>query len=87
MSKKNKPFVGYTSEEIFASEARLYFVQVGEEILEAEGQCLFMKKNATSYYNKILREILNQFYNGSTAQRNKAASLLLNFKISPLRVH
>jgi hypothetical protein len=87
MSKNKGPFVSYTSEQIFSYEAMLYVIQIGRDILEVDGELFFIKKNANSYYNKILKEILIDYHEGNLKERNRAKNILLNFKILPLRIH
>lgn len=86
MSSKS-PFAGYTSEEIMAFEAITYVLQVGSEIFNKRGKWGFTKKSANIYYNRVLRELLNQLKNGDKKQRKNAERILLSLKILPLRIH
>lgn len=86
MQKKKGPFVNYTPEQIFLSESVLYIIQVGPEVFEVNGQWFFAKKSATTYYNRIIKELLNQLHNGTNKQKNRAKKLLTDVKIVPLRM-
>ena len=86
MSKKS-PFIGYTVDEIFASEACTYVIQVGASIYAKDGIFVFNKKESTNHYNKILKELVHQFNNGNKKQRKNAQYILTHFKVLPLRIH
>jgi hypothetical protein len=85
--KRKDPFVNYTTEQVFASEALLYVIQVGADVFEVEGQWFFVKKAATVYYNKILRELMKDIYKGTTKEQKRAKKILGTLKIVPLRMH
>lgn len=86
MSKKS-PFIGYSSEQVMAIEATTYVLQVGSEIFNTNGKWVFTKKSAYIYYNKILRELLDQLRNGNNKQRKNAERVLQGLKVLPLRIH
>lgn len=85
--KKKDPFVNYTTEQIFASEALLYVIHVGDDVLTVDGQWFFVKKAATVYYNKVLKAIMKDVYEGNSKQQKKAKKLLATLQILPLRMH
>lgn len=85
--KRKDPFVNYTTEQIFASEAMLYVIHVGQDVFVVDGQWFFVKKAATSYYNKILRAIMRDIYKGTVKEQKKAKKLLGTLKMVPLRMH
>lgn len=84
---KNNPFVGYTVEEIFASEAVTYVIQMGLDVFHVKGKFVFNKKSAVTYYNKILNESVFQLSNGDKRQKANARLILSTLKIMPLRIH
>ncbi len=87
MPKEKNPFITYTVEEVMASEASAYVIQVGSEVFSVNGKWIFNKKSARIYYGKILRDILDQMQNGNKKERNNAQKVLENFKVLPLRLH
>lgn len=86
-TKKKDPFVNYTTEQIFASEAMLYVIHVGDDVLTVDGQWFFVKKSATAYYNKVLKAIMKDVYEGNPKQQKKARKLLTTLQILPFRMH
>lgn len=86
MPKKND-FIGYTAEEIMASEAVNYIIQIDKNLFKIRGRWLFSKKSAYVYYSKIVRELLYQIGNGSEIQKFRAEKDLSALKIMPFRVH
>ena len=87
MNKEKNPFVSYTIEEIFASEATTYVIQVGADLFGVKGRRIFTKVSAVRYYNKILKELCDQLKNGDAAQKENAKRVLADLKVLPLRVH
>lgn len=87
MTKKKSPFVNYTEEEVFASEFATYFIQVGSDVFNLDGRWVFSKKSASIYYNKILRQLLDDMINGEERDRKNAERVLLNLKVVPLKLH
>jgi hypothetical protein len=87
MPKEKSPFVGYTTEEVLASEAVTYIIQVGSDIFEARGTWFFTKKTARIHYGKILRAVLEQLNRGTKKEKEDAKRVLNNLKILPLRLH
>lgn len=81
------PFVNYTTEEVLASEAVTYIIQVGTELFNINGRWVFSKKSAAIYHNKILRELSMQLNSGNKRDRDRAQKALAGLKILPLRVH
>lgn len=86
MSKKS-PFGNYTVEQVFASEAVTYIVQMDYGLFVANGKWIFDKKSASRYYNKILKELVGQIHGNDERQKRSAKRTLLSLKIVPLRVH
>lgn len=82
-----RPFVGYTAEEVMAFEAVTYILQVGSDVFDIKGKLVFTKKGAQIYYNKVLRELLDQIKNGTKKQKKNAMRALLGLKVLPLRIH
>jgi hypothetical protein len=87
MPKKKGPFKNYTVDEVMASEAAAFVIQVGSDVFHVNGRWVFNKRSAVVYYNKILRTILDQMHNGTKRERKDAKRVLENFKILPLRLH
>jgi len=87
MPKKKSPFINYTVDEVMASEASTFVIQVGSDVFHVNGRWVFNKRSAVVYYNKILRTILDQMHNGTKRERKDAKRVLQNFKILPLRLH
>lgn len=87
MPKEHSPFVGYSTEEILASEAITYFIQVGSDVFNSRGTWFFTKSSAKIHYGKILRTVLDQMHNGNKKQKENAWRILNNLKILPLRLH
>lgn len=87
MPKEKSPFINYTVEEVLASEAVTYVIQVGSDIFNVNGRWVFNKKSAAIYYNKILRQLLDEMANGTDKQKRNAKRVFLSFKILPLRIH
>lgn len=86
MTQKS-PFVSYTAEEILAIEAVTFVLQVGSDMLEIKGNWFFTKKSVNTYYNRVLREILDQLANGNKKQKRSAERALRGLRVLPLRIH
>lgn len=87
MPKEKNPFIGYTTEEIMASEAVTYVIQVGSDVFNSNGNWFFNKKSAQIHYGKILRMLLAQLNGGTKKERENAQRVLNSFKVLPLRIH
>lgn len=85
--KKKSPFRNYTVEEVMASEAVTFIIQVGSDIYRTNNDCFFNKKSAIRHYNKILRVLLEQIHTGTKKERKNAKRVVENLKILPLRLH
>jgi len=84
---RKSPFVGYTVEEVVSSEAVLFMVQVGKNVLEIDGQYFFLRKAAVTHYNRILKDLIIRIYNGDDKAQKQAKSVLPYLRIVPLRLH
>ena len=87
MTRKRSPFVGYTEEEVIAFETCTYILQVGSDIYDVRGQCVFNKKSAYIHYGKVMRELLDQLRCGNEAEKKDAGRILMNLKVLPLKLH
>lgn len=87
MPKKKSPFVGYTEEEILASEAVSFVVIAGYNVFNNGKQFVFDKATAIRYYNKILKEATRQLIEGNRSEKKNARNILRNLRVEPLRIH
>lgn len=66
----------------------LYVIQLDNNVFEDEnGQWFFVKRKATSHYNKIMEELLRHIYKGNLKEQRLAKKIIANFRMLPLRMH
>lgn len=92
MAKKSgktdkSPFLGFTTEEVLASEACSFVIQVGSDFFVHDGMMVFSQKSAVTYYNKILVQVIDVMNNGNKKQKEHAQRVLWGLKILPLRIN
>ena len=87
MPKKRSPFIGYTPEQVFASEAVCYVVIAGVDLFDYKGTFVFDRKSAIRHFNKIRIEMLKVMQFGTKRQKKNAKLILDNLKVEPLRIH
>ena len=80
------PFRGFSIEEVLASEAVSYVIQVGSDFFHHEGMMVFSKKTAITYYNRVLAQVVEAMHKGDKKERQHAHRVMLNLKILPLRI-
>lgn len=85
--KQKSPFVSFSIEEVMASEAISYVIQVGSDFYCHDGRMVFSKKTAVTFYNKILEQVVHAMNNGDKKQKEHANRVLRNLKILPLRIN
>lgn len=86
MKPEKSPFVGYSVEEIFSSEAVSWVVQIGDDVYAHQGQIVFDKKVATHLYTKFLKSFRYLLENGTEQEKKESLRVISSLKMMPLRV-
>lgn len=84
---EDNPFVSMTVDQVTDAESRLFFIQVGEEVVEYNGKQTFVKQKAEYLYEELFNSLGHMYENGSDEESYSALLGLLNFRIIPLRIH
>lgn len=89
MSKKTEksPYGQYSVEDIIATEAGTYVIQVGDDLFSYNGKMGFTLDRAEKFYNNIFNGLNEMKVSGNEVEKEDAIKCLLLLKMYPLRIH
>lgn len=85
---EKSPYRDYSIEEVMATEAGAYYIQLGTSIFESEtGKLAFNKDRAEEFFEMAYLGLQDLKANGTYAEKEEATNALLHFRIIPLKFH
>ena len=84
---KKSPYINYTEEQIMASEAGNYVIQVGSDFFTQNGKMGFSKARAEQLFETVIAGLMEMRQHGTQEEYEDATMCLLNLRIMPLRIH
>lgn len=81
------PYINYTEEQIVATEAGHYVIQVGGDFFSYNGKMAFSKDRAEQFFETVIAGLIDLRVNGTETEYADATACLLNTRIMPLRIH
>lgn len=84
MSERN-PYRGYSLQDVKKSEATMWYIQIGKQFFEYDGECLWEKDEAEHFYFTLRDGLEHMLRSGDIEEREDAREILINFRLLPLR--
>lgn len=86
--KEKSPYGKHSVEDVMATEAGRYYIQLGDDMFESEtGKMAFDRDRAEYFFNQIREGLDNLKANGTESEKEEAVWVLGNLRMIPLRIH